>query len=53
MMWLAYGILLGSIATYENSHQQSAGFSSQPNQTGNAVIQQQAASQSIRGIRTD
>jgi hypothetical protein len=53
MMWLVYGILLGSIAISGNSNLQSVRNSNQPNHTNGAVVQQDAASQSIQGASTD
>jgi hypothetical protein len=48
MMWLVYGILLGSIAASSNMQSDS----NQPNHANRAVVRQQAA-QSIPGARTD
>jgi hypothetical protein len=48
MMWLVYGILLGSIAASSNMQSNP----SQPNQANRTVVQQQAT-QSIPAARTD
>jgi hypothetical protein len=51
MMWLVYGILLGSIAI--SSNQQSSENSQQPNGDQNTVVQQEAVSQPPPGTSTD
>jgi hypothetical protein len=53
MMWLAYGIIYGSIAISWNINLQSARTSNQPNHTNTVVRQQEAVSQSSRGASTD
>jgi hypothetical protein len=53
MMWLVYGILLGSIAISGNSNLQSTTSSSQPNHTNSVVVQQEAVSQSFQGASKD
>jgi hypothetical protein len=53
MMWLAYGIIFGSIAISWNMNLQSARTSNQPNHTNTVVRQQEAVSQSSRGASTD
>ncbi len=53
MMWLAYGILLGSIAISANSNLQSSKSPQQTNRDNNIVVQQEAGSQPPRGTSTD
>jgi hypothetical protein len=53
MMWLAYGILLGSIAMSGNSNLQSTRSHHQSKQTNSVVVQQDALSQSFQRERSD
>ena len=53
MMWLVYGILLGSIAISGNSSLQSSKNLQQENHDHKIVVQQEAASQPSRGTSTD
>jgi hypothetical protein len=53
MMWVVYGILLGSIAMSGNNNLQSTNSSNQPNHTSSVVVQQKAAPQSFQGPGTD
>jgi hypothetical protein len=52
VMWLVYGILLGSIAISGTRHLQSS-RSNQEATRNNIVVQQEAASQPSRGISAD
>jgi hypothetical protein len=52
MMWLAYGILLGSIAISGNSNLQLSKSSQQTNRDNNIVVQHGAGSQPSRGTST-
>lgn len=53
MMWLVYGMLLGSIAMSGNGNLQSASNSNQPNHANSAIVQQEVASQSPQGTSVD
>lgn len=53
MMWLVYGILLGSIAISGNSNLQSSKNLQQASRDNSIVVQQEAVSQPSRGTSTD
>ena len=53
VMWLVYGILLGSIAISGNRHLQSSGSNQEAARNNNIVVQQEPVSQPSRGISTD
>jgi len=53
VMWLVYGILLGSIAISGNINLQSFKSTQEASRTNNIVAQQEAVSQPSRGISTD
>lgn len=53
MMWLVYGILLGSIAISGNINLQSSKNLQQTSRDNSTVVQQEAASQPSRGTSTD
>jgi hypothetical protein len=53
MMWLVYGILLGSIAISGDRHLQSSRSNQEAARNNHIVVQQEAVSQPSRGISTD
>jgi hypothetical protein len=53
MMWLVYGILLGSIAISGSRHLQSSRSNQEATHDNNIVVQQEAGSQPPRGTSTD